>query len=227
MPTRAEHVEGGLIGLQVGDALGAFSNPAEPPPPELIEFTPPPDFARAHPGASGRIRAHQGTPTGAWSNDGAQALCLLDSLLACSRFDAEDLGRRLVRWYDEGYLAVDGHVFDIGIQIGLARLREGVPALEAGATGERALGSGSLVCVLPLALCQHDEDAELFADARAVASDAWACPGPGLLRALWSLGAAHAGRNARSVGGGAVEPAGALCRRRTRVRRTGMVDPAR
>src|SRR5262245_43960136 len=128
MPTRAERIEGGLIGLLVGDALGVpyeFSHPAALPPPELIEFTPPPDFTRAH----------QGTPPGTWSDDGAQALCLLDSLLACGRFDAEDLGQRLMRWHDEGYLAVDGRVFDIGIQTGraLARLREGVPALEAGA----------------------------------------------------------------------------------------------
>ena len=74
MPTRADRIEGGLIGLLVGDALGVpyeFSNPAALPSPELIDFTPPSDFARAH----------QGTPPGTWSDDGAQALCLLDSLL--------------------------------------------------------------------------------------------------------------------------------------------------
>jgi ADP-ribosylglycohydrolase len=160
MPTRAERIEGGLIGLLVGDALGVpyeFSNAAALPPPELIEFTPPPNFTRAH----------QGTPPGTWSDDGAQALCLLDSLLTCGRFDAEDFGRRLVRWYDEGYLAVDGRVFDIGIQTGraLTRLRADVPALEAGATEENALGNGSLMRVLPLALWHQGGDAELVADA--------------------------------------------------------------
>jgi ADP-ribosyl-[dinitrogen reductase] hydrolase len=132
-------------------------NPAALPSAALIEFTPPADFARAH----------QGTPPGAWSDDGAQALCLLDSLLTCGRFDADDLGRRLVRWYDEGYLAVDGRVFDIGIQTGraLARLRAGVAALEAGATEENALGNGSLMRVLPLALWHRGSDAELVADA--------------------------------------------------------------
>ena len=160
MPTRAERIEGGLIGLLVGDALGVpyeFSEPSTLPPLEEIEFMPPPDFARTH----------QGTPPGTWSDDGAQALCLLDSLLTCGRFDAEDFGRRLVRWYDEGYLAVDGRVFDIGIQTGraLARLRSGVPALEAGATEENALGNGSLMRVLPLALWHRGSDAELVADA--------------------------------------------------------------
>jgi ADP-ribosylglycohydrolase len=162
MPTRAERIEGGLIGLLVGDALGVpyeFSAPAALPPPELIEFTPPPDFTRAH----------QGTPPGTWSDDGAQALCLLDSLLTCGRFDAVDIGRWLMRWYDEGYFAVDGRVFDIGIQTGraLARLRAGAPALEAGSTEERALGNGSLMRVLPLALWHQGSDAELVADARA------------------------------------------------------------
>jgi ADP-ribosylglycohydrolase len=160
MPTRAQRLEGGLIGLLVGDALGVpyeFSSPMALPPADQIEFAPPADFTRAH----------QGTPPGTWSDDGAQALCLLDSLLVCDRFDAEDFGRRLVRWYDEGYLAVDGRVFDIGIQTGraLARLRSGILALEAGSSEENALGNGSLMRALPLALWHRGADAELVADA--------------------------------------------------------------
>jgi ADP-ribosyl-[dinitrogen reductase] hydrolase len=160
MPTRAERIKGGLIGLLVGDALGVpyeFSEPSALPSLAEIEFTPPTGFPQAH----------AGTPPGTWSDDGAQALCLLDSLLACGRFDAEDFGRRLVNWHDAGYLAVDGRVFDIGIQTGraLARLRAGAPALEAGSTEENALGNGSLMRVLPLALWHVGSDAELVADA--------------------------------------------------------------
>jgi ADP-ribosylglycohydrolase len=160
MPTRAERIEGGLIGLLVGDALGVpyeFSEPSALPPLVEIEFTPPTGFPRAH----------AGTPPGTLSDDGAQALCLLDSLGACGRFDAEDFGRRLVNWYDEGYLAVDGRVFDIGIQTGraLARLRAGIPALEAGSTAENALGNGSLMRALPLALWHRGADVELVTDA--------------------------------------------------------------
>lgn len=162
MPTRAERIAGGLIGLLIGDALGVpyeFHMSNQIPPLEQIEFTPPSRFDRAH----------AGTPSGTWSDDGAQALCLLDSLLACRRFDAEDFGQRLLRWYDEGYLAVDGRVFDIGIQTGraLQALRRGIPALDAGPTEERALGNGSLMRVLPLALWHSGSDAELVADAQA------------------------------------------------------------
>ena len=77
-----QRVSGGLIGLLVGDALGVpyeFHPPHEIPLGHLIEFTPPPGFSRAH----------QGVPAGTWSDDGAQALVLLDSLLDR---DALDLG---------------------------------------------------------------------------------------------------------------------------------------
>ena len=33
---------------------------------------------------------------GTYSDDGAQALCLLASLLACGKFDPDDFGRRLL-----------------------------------------------------------------------------------------------------------------------------------
>lgn len=162
MPTRRERIEGGLLGLLVGDALGVpyeFHGPDEIPPVEQIEYEPPAGFRRAH----------ASVPPGTWSDDGAHALCLLASLLDCDRFDAEDLAQRLVRWHDEGYCAVDGRVFDVGIQTGcaLANIRSGVPALRAGPAEERALGNGSLMRVLPLALWHRGTDAELVADARA------------------------------------------------------------
>ena len=161
MPTRRERIEGGLIGLLVGDALGVpyeFHDPAEIPPLPRIEFKPP----------AGYDVAHRKVPPGTWSDDGAQALCLLDSLLACGRLDPDDLGRRLLDWYDNGYLAVDGKVFDVGIQTAraLGRLRSGTPALDAGPAEERANGNGSLMRVLPLALWHRGPDAELVADAR-------------------------------------------------------------
>src|SRR5260370_10933141 len=161
MPTQAERIEGGLVGLVVGDALGVpfeFHAPEELPGGDEIEFTPPPDFQRAH----GR------TPPGTWSDDGAQALCLLDSLLACGRFDAEDFGRRLVRWYEEGYLAVDNRVFDVGITTSraLQAIRAGTPALHAGPNHESANGNGALMRVLPLALWHQGPDAGLIADAQ-------------------------------------------------------------
>lgn len=160
--TQRERLEGGLIGLLVGDALGVpyeFHSPGDLPPRDQIEYIPPVGFRRAH----------AGVPPGTWSDDGAQALALLASLLDQGRFDAGDFGRRLVGWYEHGELAVDNHVFDVGIQTSQAirALIAGVPAASAGASDERANGNGSLMRVLPLALWHRGSDAELVADAQA------------------------------------------------------------
>ncbi|QRN93858.1 ADP-ribosylglycohydrolase family protein [Archangium violaceum] len=160
MPTYQERIEGGLYGLLIGDALGVpyeFHPPERIPAPELIEFEPPAGFSRAH----------ESVPPGTWSDDGAHALCLLASLLYRKTLDLEDLGRRLVNWYELGYMAVDYEVFDVGIQTreALANVRAGVPALKAGPSGERANGNGSLMRVLPLALWHRGDDAALARDA--------------------------------------------------------------
>lgn len=160
--TRGNRIRGGLIGLLVGDALGVpyeFHSPAEIPPSAQIEFEPPVGFNRAH----------RGTPAGTWSDDGAQALCLLASLLYRGAFDPGDFSRRLVNWYDYGYLAVDGRVFDIGVTTGRAirLLRQGIDPLIAGPADVASNGNGSLMRALPLALWHRGPDAQLVADAEA------------------------------------------------------------
>ena len=156
-----DRIQGGMLGLLIGDALGVpyeFHAPGEIPPLGQIEFQPPPGYNRTYPSV----------PPGTWSDDGAQALCLLASLLSCGRFDAADFGQRLVRWQSEGYMAVGGEVFDIGITTGkaLAAIRAGVPALRAGPSGQYDNGNGSLMRVLPLALWHQGSDEQLVSDAR-------------------------------------------------------------
>lgn len=157
MATLSDRLAGGLLGLLVGDALGVpyeFQRPEDLPPRHLLEFEPP----------EGARRAHRVLP-GTWSDDGAQALALLASLLECGRLDLADLGQRLVAWYDEGYMAVDADVFDVGIQTSnaLDRLRTGQhPPEECGPRGDRENGNGSLMRVLPLALWHTGSDAELL-----------------------------------------------------------------
>jgi len=153
--TREDRLLGGLYGLLIGDALGvpyefrdADDLPAE------ITMVPPPEFARAHASVA----------PGTWSDEGAQALALLASLLDHDgALDEADFARRLVRWYDDGHYAVDGEVFDVGVQTSIAieQLRAGAPPLEAGPSGERQNGNGSLMRVLPLALVFRGDDAAL------------------------------------------------------------------
>jgi ADP-ribosyl-[dinitrogen reductase] hydrolase len=160
-PTRRNRIRGGLVGLLVGDALGVpyeFHRPEVLPSHDAIEYSPPPGFERSH----------SGVPPGTWSDDGAQALCLLATLLDRGCLDLEDFSRRLVRWYDEGYLAVDGIVFDIGITTGRAirGLRAGALPQNAGPAGADDNGNGSMMRVLPLALWHQGTDEELVRDAQ-------------------------------------------------------------
>lgn len=155
-----QRIEGGLYGLLIGDALGVpyeFHSANEIPPETDIEFNPPKNFERAH---------HRILP-GTWSDDGAQALVLLASLLKCKKLDIDDFGKGLVDWYDKGYMAVDNNVFDVGIQTGQAirNMKAGIKAIKAGRTDERANGNGSLMRVLPLALWHKGTDEELVKDA--------------------------------------------------------------
>ncbi|MFD1436339.1 ADP-ribosylglycohydrolase family protein [Kroppenstedtia eburnea] len=160
MTNRLDRIQGGFWGLLVGDALGVpyeFNGPEVLPPTEEIEFIPPEGFWRTYPSI----------PPGTWSDDGAQALALLDSLLAKDKMDAEDFAGRLLRWYEEGLWAVDGHVFDVGIQTAesLQAFRSGTPAEKAGWVRPDGKGNGSLMRVLPLALWHRGTDEELVADA--------------------------------------------------------------
>jgi ADP-ribosylglycohydrolase/protein-tyrosine phosphatase len=155
---RRDRLAGGLYGLLIGDALGVpyeFHPPQAIPEPHEIEFMPPPDFHRAH----------IGTPPGTWSDDGAQALVLLRSLLERNGLDLDHFAQGLLSWADEGYCAVDRRVFDIGIQTSnaLSALRRGAPAERAGPSGERENGNGALMRVLPLMLWHRGSDEELVA----------------------------------------------------------------
>lgn len=159
---RFEKVRGGLYGLLVGDALGVpyeFHMAEELPPYDQIEMTPP----------SGFCRAHQTVPAGTWSDDGAQALCLLDSLVSCGAFCLEDFSDRLLAWYRDGMWAVDGVVFDIGIQTSaaLAAYQSGMAPKACGGLRPNGKGNGALMRVLPLALWHGGTDAELVHDAHA------------------------------------------------------------
>lgn len=156
-PSPAERVRGGLLGLLVGDALGVpyeFKPSTKIPPRQDIEMIPPGGYPSSYPNV----------PPGTWSDDGAQALCLVETLVESDGLDPEKLGQILLRWRYHGHAAVDGIVFDIGNQTSdaLGRIRDGVPALRAGGTHSNSCGNGSLMRVLGLALWHKGDIDELF-----------------------------------------------------------------
>ncbi len=175
-------IEGGLWGLLVGDAVGVpyeFHPAREIPPREQIDMFPPPGFSRSY--------AH--VPCGTWSDDGAQALCLTESLIERREWDPYNLARKLLAWASRGYLAADGKVFDIGIQTGeaLRRLSAGATPYESGLAGERNNGNGGLMRSLPLALLLEGSDARLVAVAHEQCAITHAHPRSQVCCALYCL----------------------------------------
>ncbi len=150
----AERLEGAVWGHLVGDALGV-----------PYEFRPPESIGEVRFGAPGT----HGQPPGTWSDDGALMLALLDSLLVADpaggrpvvRFDPEDQGRRIRAWHEHGAYTPDGDgAFDVGgaTLAAVHALQAGVPADRSGSVTPHALGNGSLMRILPVALAGRGRD---------------------------------------------------------------------
>uniref|UniRef100_UPI0025DCE1D6 ADP-ribosylglycohydrolase family protein n=1 Tax=uncultured Clostridium sp. TaxID=59620 RepID=UPI0025DCE1D6 len=155
-----DKVKGGLFGLLIGDALGVpyeFYEKEYIPSKNLIEFEPP----------SGFKKTYEDVKSGTWSDDGAQALCLFESLIKNNRLDMNDFSNELIQWYDHGKWAVDNYVFDVGMQTenALILCKKGISPLKSGFVNPEGKGNGSLMRVLPLVLWHKGSDYELVLDA--------------------------------------------------------------
>lgn len=155
-------IKGALYGLLIGDAVGVsyeFNLPDQLPVYADIDIVPPKYFKKTYPDIE----------LGTWSDDGAQALCLLDSLLHKGQFDQQDFMHRLCNWYQYGYMAVDYKVFDVGVQTAesIRAYMNGVELQNVARNDELANGNGSLMRVLPLTLWHQGSDQQLIQDAYA------------------------------------------------------------
>jgi ADP-ribosyl-[dinitrogen reductase] hydrolase len=138
MEVRARY-RGSLLGLAVGDALGA---PLEGRVPG--SFTPLDDLVSASPFE---------LSVGEWTDDTSMALCLATSLVERKGFDAGDQMQRYLRWLHEGYLSSTGRCFGIGRTV-LSALRRfeqtGDPF--AGPSDPQTAGNGSIMRLCPVPL---------------------------------------------------------------------------
>lgn len=160
--TKQDQIKGAIYGLLIGDAVGVpyeFNLPEQLPPYDQIDMITPKSFQKTYP----KI------PFGTWSDDGAQALCLLDSLLYRNQLNPEDFMNRLCNWYQHGYMAVGFEVFDVGVQTAdaIRQYLTGVPLNKVAKNDELANGNGSLMRVLPLAIWHQGSDEQLIQDAYA------------------------------------------------------------
>jgi ADP-ribosyl-[dinitrogen reductase] hydrolase len=128
---------GALIGLAVGDALGA-----------AVEFRSPGSFA---PVTGFRSGGPHGLKAGEWTDDTSMALALADSI-ASMGWDLNDQASRYVEWWQKGKYSVNGRCFDIGITTrnALSNFQANHDALASGDTSERASGNGSIMRLAPV-----------------------------------------------------------------------------
>lgn len=95
---------------------------------------------------------------GEWTDDTSMALCLAESLIECSGFDAGDQMRRYVRWMRDGLWSVKGYCFDIGITTSAALRRFERNGMPYAGVGEGvAAGNGCIMRLAPVPMFFADD----------------------------------------------------------------------
>ncbi len=140
---------GSLLGLAVGDALGA-----------PIEFEKRDSYI---PVTNYRAGGPFDLKVGQWTDDTSLALCIGSSLLEKKSFDALDIIKRFHQWFREGYMSCTGNCFDIGNTTKAALLRfEEHSDLYSGAPTDPAT-NGSIMRLAPIPLFYfHNVEKTLF-----------------------------------------------------------------
>ena len=135
---------GSLLGLAIGDALGAPLEFAKPG-----TFKPVNDF---HGGGIFKLNA------GEWTDDTSMALCLAESLARCNGFDAKDQMETYWKWLAEGYLSVR----DKAVGVGKTTMRAIFEYKKSGdpysrVTNPMSAGNGSIMRLAPVPLFYIDD----------------------------------------------------------------------
>jgi ADP-ribosyl-[dinitrogen reductase] hydrolase len=129
---------GALIGLAVGDALGA-----------AVEFRDPGTFA---PVTCYRNGGPHSLAAGQWTDDTSMALALADSL--GRGWNLNDQAAQYVQWLENGKYSVNGWCFDIGstTRQAIERFMESGDATKSGLTYPGDSGNGGIMRIAPVAI---------------------------------------------------------------------------
>ena len=145
-----DKARGMLVGLAVGDALGA-----------PVEFLPEPsDFHIKEMGDEiEHFHENCRVPKGVWTDDTEMALCIADSLFANNGYDSYDIMRRFKEWSEEGYRTYDGKpACDVGMQTARAiEDFERDPVISENDTTESA-GNGAIMRLAPIIIANTFPD---------------------------------------------------------------------
>ncbi|WP_010584619.1 ADP-ribosylglycohydrolase family protein [Schlesneria paludicola] len=132
-----DQCRGALIGLAIGDALGA-----------AVEFKPPGSF---EPVTGYRNGGPHRLAAGEWTDDTSMALALADSLARVG-WDLNDQTDRYLQWWTQGKYSVNQRCFDIGgtTQTALTQFLATGDARTSGDRSEQASGNGSIMRLAPV-----------------------------------------------------------------------------
>jgi ADP-ribosyl-[dinitrogen reductase] hydrolase len=136
---QADRATGAVLGLAVGDALGA-----------TLQFTPRADCPH-HTEMTGGGPFH--LPAGAWTDDTAMAVAMARSMLERGEFDARHVMDSFLAWFKRGEHSCTATCFDIG-----NTTRDALSHYEmtgnplAGDVSPHRAGNGSLMRIAPVAL---------------------------------------------------------------------------
>ncbi len=141
--------EGAMIGLAVGDALGA-----------PVEFG---YSSRDIISLGERLEEFRDTvlgPAGTWTDDTSMTLCLADSLIEKDKYNSVDVMTRYYNWMAKGYRTPDGKpAADVGVQTQRALTdfrREGiVPAKKSD-----SVGNGCIMRIAPIVIFNLEKPLE-------------------------------------------------------------------
>ena len=141
-----------LIGLAIGDALGA-----------------PLEFQRAREPDNYLTKYATGGPhnvsVGEWTDDTSMALALASSLLEKKEFDADDIMKKFYQWFKEGKYCTRSKCFDIGNTVydALSSYNESIKYNQfqqpyRGQIAEDTSGNGALMRMAPVIIVARDRD---------------------------------------------------------------------
>lgn len=137
IPHLSDRFRGALIGLACGDAVGT-----------TVEFRQRGTFPLVTDMVGGgpfKLKAGQ------WTDDTSMALCLAESLVECTGFNATDQMQRYLQWFDNGYWSSTGQCFDIGgtTHDAISKFRNsGEPF--SGSTHAQSAGNGCIMRLAPI-----------------------------------------------------------------------------
>lgn len=154
----SDRQRGALIGLAVGDALGA-----------AVEFKQPGTFESV---TGYRAGGPHGLEPGEWTDDTSMGLALADSIGEVG-WDLNDQARRYCDWWRQGKYSVNGRCFDIGmtVQSALFRFSENGDARTSGDAAERSSGNGSIMRLAPVPIRYADLFPENIQDLARLAAE--------------------------------------------------------